>query len=119
MRMERIMKTLWCVVVLVLAVAGPVWAAPEVTVEAEDVAVVAEQSSGPGWVLAGVCLASAIAVTGGGYAIAKIAKACIESTARQPEASGAMFAPMIITAAMIEGAMLLAIILALLAILRL
>ena len=107
------------ILLLVLAVASPLWAAPEVTVEAEDVAVVAEESSGPGWVLAGVCFAGAIAVAAGGFAIAKIATACIESTARQPEASGAMFAPMIITAAMIEGAMLLALILALLAIFRL
>ena len=113
------MKIFWCVVVLMLTVAGPLCAAPEVTVEAEDVAVVAEEGSGPGWVIAGVCFAGALAVAAGGWAIAKIAKACIESTARQPEASGAMFAPMIITAAMIEGAMLLALILALLAILRL
>jgi F0F1-type ATP synthase membrane subunit c/vacuolar-type H+-ATPase subunit K len=39
--------------------------------------------------------------------------------ARQPEAAGSMFAPMIVTAAMIEGAMLFAIAVALMSVLGL
>jgi F-type H+-transporting ATPase subunit c len=70
------------------------------------------------WVLMGICLAGATAVIGGGLSIARLGKAAIESIARQPEASGAMFAPMIITAAMIEGAMMLAIIMCFLAVFR-
>ena len=142
------MKRLWFIVVLLGVLAMPVFAAPEAPVEGEavvagpertlaDVAAdaVAEmegeeavsayqeelklQSPNRSWAIGLVCLAGAIVVAGGGFAIAMISKACIESTARQPEASGAMFAPMIITAAMIEGAMLLSLILSLLAILRL
>ena len=40
----------------------------------------------------------------------------MESIARQPEASGKLFAPMIITAAMVEGCILFAIVIALLGI---
>jgi F0F1-type ATP synthase membrane subunit c/vacuolar-type H+-ATPase subunit K len=38
--------------------------------------------------------------------------------ARQPEAAGSMFAPMIVTAAMIEGAMLFAIVVSLMIVIR-
>jgi F-type H+-transporting ATPase subunit c len=42
----------------------------------------------------------------------------VEAIARQPEASGTMFAPMIITAAMIEGTTLFAIVICLLSVLK-
>jgi F-type H+-transporting ATPase subunit c len=74
------------------------------------------RAPGRNWSIALVCLAGALVVAGGSFAIAMISKSCIESMARQPEASGAMFGPMIITAAMIEGAMLFAIITGLLAV---
>ena len=54
----------------------------------------------------GLCLAAAATAVGGGLAISKLGRACIESIARQPEAGGSMFAPMVVAAAMIEGAML-------------
>ncbi len=59
--------------------------------------------------LLGVCLGVGLIAVGGGMAIAKIGAACIESIARQPEAGGSMFAPMVVAAAMIEGAMFFAI----------
>jgi F-type H+-transporting ATPase subunit c len=62
----------------------------------------------------GACLGAAVAALGGGMAVANIGGKCIESMARQPEAAGAMFAPMIITAAMVEGGMLFAILVCLL-----
>jgi F-type H+-transporting ATPase subunit c len=55
------------------------------------------------------CLGAAICTIGGGYAIARIGGKCIESIGRQPEAAGSMFAPMVIAAAMVEGATLFAI----------
>ncbi|HUS47995.1 MAG TPA: ATP synthase F0 subunit C [Phycisphaerae bacterium] len=61
-------------------------------------------------VVVGACLGAAAAAIGGGYAISRVAAACMDAMARQPEASGHMFAPMIITAAMIEGSMLFAIV---------
>ena len=65
-------------------------------------------------VLAG-CLGAAACAIGGGLAIARLASTCIESMARQPEAAGSMFLPMIIAAGMIEGAILFAILVCLMA----
>ena len=58
----------------------------------------------------GVCFGAGACAIGGGLAIAKVGSSCIEAIARQPEAAGSMFAPMIVTAAMIEGGMLFAIV---------
>lgn len=52
-----------------------------------------------------------LAIIGAGIGIGRIGGSTVESIARQPEAAGAMFTPMIITAAMIEGAAFFAIIL--------
>jgi len=65
-------------------------------------------------VLAG-CLGAVICAVGGGFAISRLASTCIESMARQPEASGSMFLPMIIAAGMIEGAVLFAILVCMMA----
>jgi F-type H+-transporting ATPase subunit c len=65
----------------------------------------------------GICVGAALAAIGGSFGIARVGAACIEAIARQPEASGAMFAPMVIGAAMIEGGMLFAIVVCLLGIL--
>jgi F-type H+-transporting ATPase subunit c len=65
-------------------------------------------------VLAG-CFGAAGCAIGGGLAISKLASTCIESMARQPEAAGSMFLPMIIAAGMIEGAILFSILVCMLA----
>ncbi len=62
----------------------------------------------------GACIGAAVAALGGGLAVANIGGKAIESIARQPEAAGGMFMPMIITAAMVEGGMLFAILVCLL-----
>lgn len=77
-----------------------------------------EISTGTGMAAGGACVGAGLAAIGGGYAIARVGGNCIESMARQPEAAGSMFAPMIVTAAMIEGAMLFAIVVCLLAVLK-
>ncbi len=69
--------------------------------------------------LGGVCLAAGLTAVGGGFGIARVGSSCIEAIARQPEAAAAMFGPMIIAAAMIEGAMLFGIVVCLLGILGL
>ena len=83
---------------------------------AEQVAA-ANMSMGRGLAVGGACLGAGIAAIGGGFAVARIGGNCIESMARQPEAAGAMFAPMIVTAAMVEGGMLFAIVVCLLGVL--
>ena len=68
--------------------------------------------------IVGSCLGAGLCAIGGGYAIARIGAKCIEAIARQPEAAGAMFAPMIVSAAMVEGGMLFAITVCLLGVLK-
>ena len=69
---------------------------------------------GQGLAICGACIGAGLAVVGGGLGIGRIGGSILESIARQPEASGALFAPMIITAAMVEGGMLFAIVVSLL-----
>ncbi len=57
----------------------------------------------------GGALGAGLAVVGGGLGIGRIGSAAVESMARQPEASGSINTAMIITAAMIEGATLFAV----------
>jgi len=71
---------------------------------------------GRGLAIMGCCIGGAFAAAWGGHAIGRIATACLESIARQPEASGKLFAPMVITAAMVEGCILFAVLVALLGI---
>jgi len=59
-------------------------------------------------------LGAGLAVLGAGLGIGKIGSSAAESIARQPEASGDIRTAMIITAALIEGAALFAIVTALL-----
>jgi F-type H+-transporting ATPase subunit c len=59
-------------------------------------------------VMMGGAFASALVIIGAGYGIGRIGSAAVESIARQPEAAGSIQTAMIITAAMIEGATLVA-----------
>ena len=67
--------------------------------------------------IVGACLGAGLSAVGGGYGISRIGAQCIDAIARQPEAAGAVFAPMIVTAAMVEGGMLFAIVICLLGLL--
>jgi len=58
----------------------------------------------------GAGIGAGLAVIGGGIGIGLLAASACEGTARQPEAAGAIRTNMLITAGMIEGAMLLAIV---------
>ena len=60
-----------------------------------------------------------IVVLGAGIGIGRIAGSAMEGIARQPEAAASMFGPMIVSAAMIEGGMLFAIVVCLLGVLKL
>ena len=54
-------------------------------------------------------LGAGLAVMGAGRGIGQIGGSALEGIARQPEASGKIFTPMIVAAALIEGAALFAI----------
>jgi F-type H+-transporting ATPase subunit c len=65
----------------------------------------------------GGAIGAGLAVIGGALGIGRIGGSAVESIARQPEAAGQISTAMIITAALIEGATLFAVIIGLLAVL--
>ena len=104
------MRKAWQVAALALAVAA--LAAPAAAQGGPSTAPAAseEVQAGDSWSGAaqtiGACLGAALAVAGGSYGIARIGGTCIEAMARQPEAARDMFAPMVVTAGMVEVGML-------------
>ena len=58
----------------------------------------------------GAAIGAGIVILGGGFGIAKIGTAAVESMARQPEAAARIQTAMIISAALIEGATFFALI---------
>jgi F-type H+-transporting ATPase subunit c len=73
-------------------------------------------SNGAGWL--GGALGAGLAIMGGAAGIGRIGGSAVESMARQPAAAGQISTAMIITAAMIEGATLFAVVVGLLAVLK-
>ncbi len=75
----------------------------------------AEAEAGSGWASStalanlGGALGAGLAVVGAGLGIGRIGGSAVESIARQPEVAGQINTAMIITAAMIEGAALFAV----------
>ena len=65
----------------------------------------------------GGAIGAGLAIMGGGAGIGRIGGSAVESMARQPEAAGNISMAMIITAAMVEGATLFAVVVGLLAVL--
>jgi F-type H+-transporting ATPase subunit c len=63
----------------------------------------------------GGSIGAGLAIIGGGAGIGRIGASAVESIARQPEAAGQISTAMIITAALIEGATLFAVVVGLLA----
>lgn len=68
------------------------------------------QSSAAGLGSALAPFAAAIAVFGAAFGISKIGKSAMEAIARQPEAAGDVRSAMLLSAALIEGAALFAIV---------
>ncbi len=92
-----------------LALLGPAVASAQVS----DVEVAAAMNNNLGRGLAAI--GAGIAVVGGALGIGMIGKAANESIARQPEAAGPIGTNMILTAALVEGATLFAVVVGLLA----
>jgi F-type H+-transporting ATPase subunit c len=65
----------------------------------------------------GGSIGAGLVIMGGAAGVARVGAAAVESMARQPEVAGAINTAMIITAAMIEGATLFAVVVTLLAVL--
>lgn len=89
----------------VLAVLGPTMA-------------LAQEAVGPAPIQKGLgAMGAGLAAIGGGIGIGLIGKGSNEAIARQPEASGTIGTNMILTAALVEGAALFAVVVGLLAVL--
>jgi F-type H+-transporting ATPase subunit c len=67
------------------------------------------------WANAGGAIGAGLAAVGAGIGIGQIGKGAVEAIARQPEATGDIRANMILTAALIEGVALFAVIAGILA----
>lgn len=66
----------------------------------------------------GGAIGAGLAAIGAGFGIGQIGKGAVESIARQPEAANDIRASMILTAALVEGAALFAVIAGILAVLK-
>jgi F-type H+-transporting ATPase subunit c len=73
-------------------------------------------SNGAAWL--GGAIGAGLAIMGGAAGIGRIGGSAVESMARQPGAAGQISTAMIITAAMIEGATLFAVVVGLMAVLK-
>ncbi len=63
----------------------------------------------------GAGLAAGLAVVGAGIGIGRIGGSAVEATARQPEMAGRIFTTMLLTAALVEGVALFAVVIGFLA----
>lgn len=63
-----------------------------------------------GLAVLGIGLGAGLVIVGAGVGIGRIGGSAVESMARQPEVAGQVFTPMILTAALIEGATFFALI---------
>ena len=73
-------------------------------------------ATGLGWL--GGAIGAGLAIIGGAAGIGRIGGSAVESMARQPAAAGQISTAMIITAAMIEGATLFAVVVGMMAVLK-
>ena len=73
-------------------------------------------ANGLGWL--GGAIGAGLAIIGGAAGIGRIGGSAVESMARQPAAAGQISTAMIITAAMIEGATLFAVVVGMMAVLK-
>ncbi len=115
--MTRVGRTCWLMALGVLALA-PAALAEDGQQEGQADTVSTGLTVGSAMGLGFACLGAGVCTIAGGYAISRIGAQCIDAIARQPEAASTMFAPMIISAAMVEGATLFAIVVCLLGVLK-
>ena len=95
-----------------------VLAMPSVTFaqEAAEKAALPSTGLGLGWL--GGAVGAGLAIIGGAAGIGRIGGSAVESMARQPAAAGQISTAMIITAAMVEGATLFAVVVGMMAVLK-
>ena len=105
------------VVFVGVAVFSAMRASTQDTAQREHELAVAKAQGGNSWKGLGGGLAAGLAVIGAGIGIGRIGGGAVESIARQPEMAGPIGTNMIITAALVEGAALFAVVVGMLGIL--
>jgi F-type H+-transporting ATPase subunit c len=99
------------IMVLFLALGAPALALAAGEKPAETAApAVAPVAVQPYSILSGAAFGAGLVIVGASYGIARIGSCAVESMARQPEVAGNIQTAMIITAAMLEGVTLFALI---------
>jgi len=112
--MKRLL-TLTIVAFIGMALCGGVNATAQDSVDDQ---VTMKKAEGVGLVGIGGGLAAGLAVIGAGLGIGRIGGSACEAIARQPEMAGPIGTNMIITAALVEGAALFAVVIGMLGILK-
>ncbi len=104
-KLAKVALTLICVGAVLMA------ASPALAADPVEGTAVGDGSFFPGKTAAnlGGAIGAGLVVMGGAAGIGRIGGSAVESMARQPEAAGSISTAMIITAAMIEGATLFAV----------
>ena len=120
---NRLLKIAVLLVVVALTVGAPalLLAADQASAPVEKAAAEApaKTASGPGLlILAGAAFGAGLVTLGAGIGIGLIGSRAVESMARQPEVAGNIQTAMLVTAAMIEGVALLAIVVCLINLFR-
>jgi F-type H+-transporting ATPase subunit c len=108
--------TRWSKLALGFMAVGLVTMFMPATLMAQEAAGHGITSSGLAWL--GGALGAGLAIMGGAAGIGRIGGSAVESIARQPAAAGQISTAMIITAAMIEGATLFAVVVGMMAVLK-
>jgi F-type H+-transporting ATPase subunit c len=119
-------RNTWSKLALVFILAGLAsMAMPAVAAAQEPAAAAAAAEEGGTWFLTargagwmGGAIGAGLAIIGGAAGVGRIGGAAVESMARQPEAAGQISTAMIITAAMVEGATLFAVVVGMMAVLK-
>jgi len=110
--------TRWSKVALgVMVVGGVVMFMPAIAM-AQEAAGAGRVITNNGLAALGGAIGAGLAIMGGAAGIGRIGGSAVESIARQPAAAGQISTAMIITAAMIEGAALFAVVVGMLAVFR-
>ena len=99
-----------------LAAGAVVMLMPDVAYAQEAARATFLTSTGAAWL--GGAIGAGLAIMGGAAGIGRIGGSAVESMARQPAAAGQISTAMIITAAIIEGATLFAVVVGLMAVLK-
>lgn len=107
-------KMMWAVLAM-LVFAAPAMAAegaPAAAAQTQSTGFLLLQDKGAGWL--GAAIGAGLVIMGGAAGIGRIGTSAVESMARQPEVAGSINGVALITAAMVEGATLFAVLVCLL-----